>query len=256
MSDRDDPNDDDDDDQSSVSPTTAVSHNAAAPPPPSPPPSPPPPPTSTTTTSVTKFAASLARKRNAWLLGLQKMITPRRRNSVEYSKVGEDDDDDDDDLQQQHRLNVEMTGIILTDVNLNDGDGDDNNNNNNNNNNSTTIPTEDNNEEEAMIGISVALDLPPPWELGQSPALNHTTHSNHSHSSSTGTINVADALQIVPTLLLASFALAATGAVLDSAQHWFVFEKSSTYFAVMPMLFGIKGNIEMLAYFGRYYFSF
>ena len=233
--DRDDP---DDDDQSSTSPTSTVSHTAASPssPPPSPPP-PPPIPTNSTTTSVTKLAASLARKRDAWLLGLQKMITPRRRNSVEYSKVGDDDDDDDnDDLHRHHPQNVEMTGIILTDVNLNDDDDDNNN---------TIIPTEDNNEEEVMIGISVALDLPPPWELGRSSALrhnptnsnhSHSSHSSHSHSSSTGTINVADALQIIPTLLLASFALAATGAVLDSAQHWFVFEKRSTYFAVMPMV--------------------
>ena len=56
---------------------------------------------------------------------------------------------------------------------------------------------------------------------------------------------VADGCQILPSLLVASAALAATGGLLDAAQHWSMFERRSAYFIAMPMLFGLKGNLDM-----------
>ncbi len=54
-----------------------------------------------------------------------------------------------------------------------------------------------------------------------------------------------DAYEIVPPLVLAAAALGATGVILDEAQHWSVFMRRTAYYIAMPMLFGIKGNLDL-----------
>ena len=177
-----------------------------------------------------------AKDKAKWMLQkLTKILTPNRRPSVAYTQVNNtnDDDDDDDDDQQSLSNNIEMTGIVLEDVDLNEAH----------------LSRNTTEEEEIITGISVALDLPPPWEISSSSSTTTSNSKNNSSSSSstntTKQFGYKDGMQIIPTLVLASIALAVTGSVLDKAQHWAVFEARTAYFVAMPMLFGIKGNLDM-----------
>ena len=176
-----------------------------------------------------------AKDKAKWMLQkLTKILTPNRRPSVAYTQVNNTNDDDDDDElndQQSPSNNIEMTGIVLEDVDLNEAH----------------LSRDATEEDEIITGISVALDLPPPWEISSSSSTT-TSNSKNNSSSSTNTtkqFGYKDGMQIIPTLLLASIALAVTGSVLDKAQHWAVFEARTAYFVAMPMLFGIKGNLDM-----------
>ena len=175
-----------------------------------------------------------AKDKAKWMLQkLTKILTPNRRPSVAYTQVNNTNDDDDElNDQQSPSNNIEMTGIVLEDVDLNEAH----------------LSRNTTEEEEIITGISVALDLPPPWEISSSSSTTTSNSKNNSSSSSTNTtkqFGYKDGMQIIPTLLLASIALAVTGSVLDKAQHWAVFEARTAYFVAMPMLFGIKGNLDM-----------
>ena len=86
--------------------------------------------------------------------------------------------------------------------------------------------------------LSVALGLPPPWSAPTDGIAGPAEDP-------AGAFTLADACQIVPSLLVASAALALTGGLLDAAQHWSMFERRTAYFIAMPMLFGLKGNLDM-----------
>ena len=196
--------------------------------------------TTETSTFTTAPDATLAttlktasKKRAAWILhklqGTVSFLTPNRRaSSRTYTKVG-----DEDDTADAQDTTVEMTR--MEDIDLEEYD---------------SSP-----EEDLTTGISAALDLPAPWKINSPTRPSNTTtpHPSSSSSSSSSshhdappkTFGLNDALQIVPTLLLASLALAVTGGVLDQAQHWVVFQTRTAYFVAMPMLFGIKGNLDM-----------
>lgn len=174
-----------------------------------------------------------AKDKAKWMLQkLTKILTPNRRPSVAYTQVNNTNDDDDElNDQQSPSNNIEMTGIVLEDVDLNEAH----------------LSRDATEEDEIITGISVALDLPPPWEISSSTTTNSSNSKNNSSSSTNTTkqFGYKDGMQIIPTLLLASIALAVTGSVLDKAQHWAVFEARTAYFVAMPMLFGIKGNLDM-----------
>jgi solute carrier family 41 len=180
--------------------------------------------TSTTTISYTIKTAS--KKRAAWILkklkqGTADFLSPNWRTSQEYTKV-ERDDEDNDNGEGSNSASIEMAN--LEDVDLDEYDS----------------------SEDANLGISAALDLPAPWKIESPTRPSNASNSNTaSSSSSSSKFGVRDGMQIVPTLLLASVALAITGSVLDQAQHWIVFQTRTAYFVAMPMLFGIKGNLDM-----------
>ena len=172
-----------------------------------------------------------AKDKAKWMLQkLTKILTPNRRPSVAYTQVNNTNDDDDElNDQQSPSNNIEMTGIVLEDVDLNEAH----------------LSRDATEEDEIITGISVALDLPPPWEISSSTTTSNSKNNSSSSTNTTKQFGYKDGMQIIPTLLLASIALAVTGSVLDKAQHWAVFEARTAYFVAMPMLFGIKGNLDM-----------
>ena len=210
------------------------------------------------TTSHTTTSRTTSTRRAAWILNklhrTVDFLTPHRRKSTAYTKVGGDEGDNDDD-----DTSIQMTGVVLEDIDLEESEAF----------GRAGLPSTF--TEERTTGLSAALDLPAPWELNSPTRLSHstqkvsstaatattattTTHtpfpsspSSPSAASSSAMVpfGCSDGLQIIPTLLLASAALAATGSVLDQAQHWVVFETRTAYFVAMPMLFGIKGNLDM-----------
>ena len=210
-----------------------------------------------TTSHTTTTSRTTSTRRAAWILNklhrTVDFLTPHRRKSTAYTKVGGDEGDNDDD-----DTSIQMTGVVLEDIDLEESEA------------FGRAGRPSTFTEERTTGLSAALDLPAPWELNSPTRLSHstqkvsstataattttTTHtpfpsspSSPSAASSSAMVPFGcnDGLQIIPTLLLASAALAATVSVLDQAQHWVVFETRTAYFVAMPMLFGIKGNLDM-----------
>lgn len=56
---------------------------------------------------------------------------------------------------------------------------------------------------------------------------------------------VSITLEILLPFLAAGFGMVAAGVVLDTVQHWPVFQEMSQLFILVPALLGLKGNLEM-----------
>ena len=52
-------------------------------------------------------------------------------------------------------------------------------------------------------------------------------------------------LEIFLPFLLAGFGMVLAGLLLDSVQHWKVFQACPEIFILVPALLGLKGNLEM-----------
>ena len=115
---------------------------------------------------------------------------------------------------------------------------------------------------EPHSSLTQELDLPPPWEVGSTSNVARfeslKTQSKREKSRTPGRAQthseqkevnrfslVHDGMQIFPAVIISCVGFVGSGYVLDTTQHWPVFAEISLFYIAIPMLLGLKGNLDM-----------